>query len=172
MSVEFSPFDNEGRLIALEFNNFVLINIYVPNAGENLKRMDYRIKWDKKFRSYLKHINKKLLITGDFNVAFDKHLDIWNPNYDDKPGTTIEERSNFKKLLDIGLVDTYRKLYKTNKDYTYWSYRGGSFNNNRGWRLDYFVISKTLLNKVKKSKVIKMLKYPSDHAPILLDISK
>ena len=166
--VEMSPFDNEGRLIKLEFKTFTLINVYVPNAGQKLKRIDFRMDWDNKFRSYVKD-SKKTIIAGDLNVAYDKHLDIWNPVYNDKPGTTDKERINFKKLLSLGFIDTFRDLHKDKKKYSYWSYLGGGRKNNKGWRLDYFLVSKDLKKKVQESEILDDIQ-GSDHAPIILEI--
>lgn len=166
--IEMSPFDNEGRLIKLEFKSFTLINVYVPNAGENLKRLEFRNEWDKNFRKYVKN-KKKLIIAGDLNVAYDKNVDIWNPSYTDKPGTTEKERNNFKKLLDLGFIDTFRNLHKNKVKYSYWSYLGRGREKNKGWRLDYFLVSKDILKKVKDSDILDKVK-GSDHAPIILDI--
>jgi len=167
--VEMSPFDNEGRLIKLEFKSFTLINVYVPNAGQKLKRLDFRNEWDKNFRKYVKN-NKKLIIAGDLNVAYDKNIDIWNPSYNDKPGTTKKERTNFKKLLELGFVDTFRNLHKNKIKYSYWSYLGRGREKNKGWRLDYFLVSKDIFKKIKNSDILDKIK-GSDHAPIILDIN-
>lgn len=167
-NIEMSPFENEGRLIKLEFDNFTLINVYTPNAGIGLKRLDYRMDWDKNFRKYVKN-SKNTIITGDFNVAYDNHLDIWNPAYNDKAGTTPDERENFKKLLNMGFIDTFRYLRPKKVKYSYWSYLGNARSRNKGWRLDYFLVSDDLKNEVIKSDILDTV-MGSDHAPIILDI--
>ncbi len=168
-NVEMSPFDNEGRLIKLEFKKFTLINVYVPNAGIKLKRLEYRMKWDMKLRKYIKN-SKKTILTGDLNVAYNKNLDIWNSSYNDKAGVTPDERNNFKKLLNLGFIDTFRYLHPKKVKYSYWSYWGNARPKNKGWRMDYFLVSKDIKNKVIKSDILDKVK-GSDHAPILLDIN-
>lgn len=167
--VEMSPFENEGRLIKLEYKKFTLINIYVPNAGLKLKRLDYRMKWDNNLRKYIKN-SKKTIITGDLNIAYDKNLDIWNPLYNNKAGVTPEERNNFEKLLKVGFIDTFRYLHPKKVKYSYWSYLGKARSKNKGWRLDYFLVSKDLKSKVIRSDILDKIK-GSDHAPIILDIT-
>lgn len=165
--------DNEGRVITLEFKNYYLIHVYTPNSGQELKRLDYRINtWDVEFRNYIKDLNKikTVIVTGDLNVAHNE-IDIHNPKGNIKnAGFTKEERDNFSKLLnDVNLVDTYRELNPTGTDYSYWTYLFNSRKKNKGWRIDYFLISKEQLHWVKKSSIITNA-MGSDHAPILLEL--
>ena len=165
--------DNEGRVITLEFTKFYLIHVYTPNSGELLARLNYRVdKWDLEFNKYLHDLIKKkpIIVCGDLNVA-NEPIDIHDPKHNTKSaGYTIEERDNFKKLLsNLKLVDTYRYLYPTNIEYSYWSYRRQAREKNKGWRIDYFLVSDKLINKVNESAILTN-RFGSDHAPILLNI--
>ena len=167
-------FDDEGRVITLEFKDFFLVNVYTANSGEGLKRLDYRIKtWDTHFRNYVKGLNKKkpIIITGDLNVAHNE-IDLHNPKTNQKSaGFTKEERESFSKLLsDVDLIDTYRHLYPDKVEYSYWTYLFNSRSKNKGWRIDYFLVSKNKLGWVKDSKILTDI-MGSDHAPVLLKIS-
>jgi len=165
--------DNEGRMITLEFNNFYLINVYTPNSGVILGRLDWRINnWDYNFKDYIFKLQeiKPVIICGDLNVAH-KEIDLKNPKTNLKSaGFTIEERDSFEKLLNkCLLIDTYRYLNPNKIEYSYWSYLNKSRIKNTGWRIDYFLVSKKLLKKVLKSNILTDC-LGSDHAPIELNI--
>jgi len=166
--------DMEGRVITLEFKKMYLIHVYTPNSGEALARLKYRVDtWDVEFRKYLHDLQKKkpIIVCGDLNVAND-NIDIHDPKHNLKSaGFTIEERDSFKKLLnDLKLVDTFRNLYPNKIEYSYWSYRRKARENNKGWRIDYFLVSEKLQSMVKKSKILTTV-MGSDHAPIKLNIT-
>ena len=164
--------DNEGRIINLEFKDFYLINLYVPNAKRDLSRLDYRMTWEDDFKAYVKKLEEKkpVVICGDFNVAHNEN-DIKNARANvGKAGFTYEERDKFTILLESGLIDTWRYFNPDEKNkYTWWSYMGHARENNSGWRLDYFLISKDYLNKVNSSKILDDV-MGSDHCPIELDL--
>ena len=166
-----SPFDDEGRLICLEFEEYYLINVYVANAGQDLKRLDYRIGvWDVKLREFVSKLDKPVIIMGDMNVAH-KEIDIARPKYNLRtPGFTIEERESYKKLLDLGFVDTFRHFYPTTIKYTYWGYRFKCREKNIGWRIDAALVNKDLMNKVVSSEILDE-EVGSDHCPIVLELS-
>ena len=166
--------DNEGRLITCEFENYFLINVYTPNAGSILQRLDYRVNiWDSNFIKYIIKLqkNKPVIVCGDLNVAH-KEIDLKNPNKNLKTaGYTIEERTSFQKLLDkTKLIDTFRHLYTDLIKYTYWSYRFKSRLKNIGWRIDYFLISQQLINRLIESNILDKIE-GSDHAPIILELT-
>lgn len=166
-----SKYDEEGRVITLEFENFYYIASYVPNAGEGLKRLDFRLEYEKDFIEYVNELNQKkpIVYAGDLNVAHNE-IDIKNPKSNEhNPGFTKEEREAFTNLLSNGYVDTFRELYPNAVKYSWWSYRFNARKNNAGWRIDYFVVSKALMDKVKDSKIHNEI-YGSDHCPIELDI--
>ncbi len=165
--------DLEGRVITLEFKNYFLIHVYTPNSGESLQRLEYRTKeWDVLFRKYLKDLQskKKIIVCGDLNVA-NEDIDIHNPKTNKRTaGFTDEERTSFKKTLnDLKLIDTYRFLNKSKEEYSYWSYRFKSREKNKGWRIDYFLVSDKLKKNIIKSNILTEV-YGSDHAPIKLII--
>jgi exodeoxyribonuclease-3 len=166
--------DNEGRVITCEFKNFYLINVYTPNSGELLKRLDYRTQiWDVEFTNYIIELQKKkkVIVCGDLNVAHNE-IDLKNPKSNlHTAGFTIEERNSFNNLLNkTQLIDTFRFLNKDLIKYSYWSYRFNSRNKNVGWRIDYFLISKKLEKKVIKSDILIDI-LGSDHAPVILIIN-
>jgi len=164
--------DDEGRLITLEFEEFYLINTYVPNVKRDISRLDYRTLWEESFIKYVKDLeqNKPVVICGDFNVAHTE-IDIKNAKANiGNAGFTYEEREMFTTLLDSGLTDTYRFLNPTKTDsYTWWSYRLGVREKNIGWRIDYFLISKVLNPKLKQAMIYNEV-YGSDHCPIGIEI--
>jgi exodeoxyribonuclease-3 len=171
--VDNTEYDNEGRVITCEFNKYYVIHVYTPNSGESLKRLDYRVNtWDINFIKYLKILQKKknIILCGDLNVAHTE-IDLKNPKRNLKTaGFTIEERTSFNLLLDsTKMIDAFRYLYPSEVKYTYWSYRFNSRNNNNGWRIDYFLISKKLFKKNIKCDILDT--YGSDHAPIILEIN-
>ena len=169
LSIEKSPFDDEGRLLCLEFEEYYLINLYVPNAGQDLKRIKYRVEeWDVKLRKYIKSKTKPVIVVGDLNVAH-KEIDIARPKTNLRtPGYTIEERSSFDKLLGIGLIDTYRYIHPKEIKYSYWSYRFKCREKNLGWRIDYALVPEKMKSKIKRSEILDD-EIGSDHCPILLD---
>jgi exodeoxyribonuclease III len=171
--IDSKNYDMEGRVITLEFDKYYLIHVYTPNSGESLQRLNYRVdEWDKLFRKYIKKLNSKknIIVCGDLNVA-NEDIDIHNPKTNKKTaGFTNEERISFKKTLkDVNLVDTYRLLNPDKIEYSYWSYRFKSREKNKGWRIDYFLVSKKIIKKVTKSNILTNI-YGSDHAPIKLVI--
>lgn len=164
--------DKEGRVICAEFKDYFLINVYVPNSGQNLERLAYRKRWDTDFLHYLKDLeNKKpLIIAGDFNVAH-RPIDLKNDkaNYNKTAGYTQIEIDGMDNLIRSGFIDSFRYLHPNEVAYTYWSYRFKSRERNIGWRIDYVLISKPLKDKVITSKVLSDY-YGSDHCPICVDI--
>lgn len=164
--------DNEGRVIALEYKDVYVVNVYVPNSGEELKRLDYRMEWDGRFREYLLSLDKEkpVIAVGDFNVAH-KEIDIKNASSNRRhAGFTDEERENFSLLLKSGFADAFRELNPDAKGaYTYWSYMFSARARNTGWRIDYGCVSSRLMNEVKSFTIHNEI-YGSDHCPIELEI--
>lgn len=164
--------DNEGRVISAEYENFYLVNVYVPNSGQKLERLDYRKEWDDDFRAYLKNLEKTkpVILCGDLNVAH-RAIDLKNDksNYNKTAGYTQVEIDGMDKLLNAGFIDTYRHFNPETEAYTYWSYRFKARERNTGWRLDYFIVSENLLPQVKSSTILSMY-FGSDHCPIQLEI--
>lgn len=159
--------DCEGRVIALEFPEYFLVNVYTPNAGEELKRLPYRLQWDEAFRKYLKKLEKKkpVVVCGDLNVAH-KEIDLANPQANrGNSGFTDEERANFTKLLEAGFVDSFREINQEPKQYTWWTYRFGARAKNVGWRIDYFCFSKDL-RPAMQDAFIRPEVMGSDHCPV------
>ncbi|QIF05472.1 exodeoxyribonuclease III [Roseimicrobium sp. ORNL1] len=163
--------DNEGRVITAEFPDFYLVNVYTPNAQEQLKRLPYRLKWDADFRTYLKRLEqtKPVFSCGDFNVAHEE-IDIARPKENRKnPGFSDEERASFSELLNAGFIDTFRELEKGAHHYSWWSYRANARANNVGWRIDYWLMSQALRPKLKAARIRPDI-YGSDHCPVELEI--
>jgi exodeoxyribonuclease-3 len=164
--------DNEGRVICLEFEAFFLVNVYVPNSGQQLERLDYRKTWDDDFRSYLINLKKSkpVILCGDLNVAH-RPIDLKNDkaNYNKTAGYTQIEIDGMDNLLNAGFVDTYRHFHPDSVAYTYWSYRFKARERNSGWRIDYFLVSESLLEKIKNVAILSEY-YGSDHCPIQLEI--
>ena len=163
--------DHEGRIITLEFNDFYLVTVYVPNVKRDLTRLDYRMVWEDDFRNFLKKLEKSkpVVVCGDFNVAHTE-MDIKNAKANiGNAGFTYEERSKFSELLDSGFIDTFRYFHKDEIKYTWWSYLEGCRARNIGWRIDYFIVSKNIINKVTGAYIYDDI-MGSDHAPIGLDI--
>ncbi len=170
-SFDTEGFDNEGRTVCLEFENFYVVNNYVPNAQDGLARIDYRLDWEAKRRDYLKKLDSKkpVIVCGDLNVAHNE-IDLKNPGPNrGNAGFSDEERDAFNKLLDAGFVDAYRYLYPQKVEYSWWSYRMKARERNAGWRIDYFVLSDRIKNKIK-NVVIRGDVYGSDHCPVELFI--
>ena len=164
--------DQEGRVITLEFPEFYMITVYTPNSQRELTRLEYRQDWEDDFRKYLKKLDKKkpVVFCGDLNVAH-KEIDLKNPkNNRGNAGFTDEERQKFTELLDSGFIDTYRYLYPEKEAvYTWWSYMMNARERNIGWRIDYFVVSDRIKEKIKDAKILADI-MGSDHCPVELDI--
>ena len=165
LNVSYSPFDDQGRIICAEFNDYCLITVYVPNSGS---QFDYRISdWDRMFYKYLLTFTKKIIICGDFNVIASKKLDIYNPKLgNDSCGATDEEMENFKLFLKL-FVDTFRSKHPQEIKFSWWSNMYHARKKNNGWRIDYFLVSNNL--NFEDSNILTEIK-GSDHAPIYLII--
>ena len=164
-------YNDEGRVITLEFDNYYFVTAYVPNSGEELKRLDYRMIFEDDMREYLISLDKikPVIYTGDLNVAHNE-IDIKNPKANiNNAGFTKEERDKMTLLLSSGFIDTFRYLYNDKILYSWWSYRFHARENNAGWRIDYYLVSDRIKNKVKESTILTDI-YGSDHAPILLEM--
>jgi len=165
--------DREGRVITLEFPEFFMITVYTPNAQEGLARLDYRMSWDDDFRNYVQELDKikPVIICGDLNVAH-QEVDLKNPAQNRRnAGFTDEEREKFSLLLNAGFADTFRRLYPDRTDaYTWWTYRFNARARNAGWRIDYFLVSERLMEKVVDSRICAEV-MGSDHCPVLLEIN-
>lgn len=164
--------DHEGRVITLEFDDYYVITCYTPNSKSELARLDYRMIWEDDFLKYVKKLDEKkpVIYCGDLNVAH-KEIDLKNPGSNRKnAGFTDEEREKMSIALSSGFVDTFRKLYPDAKDmYSWWSYRASARAKNVGWRIDYFIVSQRLEDKIKEAK-IHMDITGSDHCPVELEI--
>lgn len=164
--------DQEGRVLTADFDNFYMVNVYVPNSGSGLKRLDYRSTWDVAFGDYLKRLRKKkpVIVTGDFNVAH-QPIDLARPksNYNKTSGYTQVEIDGMDYLHKAGFVDAYRMLYPEKVEYTFWSVRFGARAKNVGWRIDYFLVDKKLQDKIKDSYIDTEI-MGSDHCPLNLEI--
>lgn len=165
--------DHEGRVITLEMEQFYLITVYVPNSQDELKRLDYRMKWEDDFLAYLKKLEetKPVIVCGDLNVAH-KEIDLKNPKTNRRnPGFTDEEREKFSTWLDAGFTDTFRYFYPDQKEiYSWWSYRFKAREKNTGWRIDYFVTSALLDDKLADAKIHTEV-LGSDHCPVELTLN-
>jgi exodeoxyribonuclease-3 len=164
--------DKEGRAITLEFDDFYLVTEYTPNSQEKLARLDYRMLWEDAFRDYVKGLDQKkpVIICGDLNVAH-QEIDLKNPAANRKnAGFSDEERAKMTELLEAGFIDTYRYLYPdVTGVYTWWSYRFNARANNAGWRIDYFLVSERLKDKIGNVVIYDQV-MGSDHCPVLLDV--
>lgn len=165
--------DHEGRIITLEFENFFMITVYTPNSKQDLSRLDYRMVWEDDFKAYLKKLEEKkpVIVCGDMNVAH-KEIDLKNPKTNHKnAGFTDEEREKFTVLTESGFTDTFRHFYPDMTDiYSWWSYRFSARTKNAGWRIDYFIASKSLDDKLQDAKIHTDI-LGSDHCPVELDIN-
>ncbi len=165
--------DTEGRVITLEFDTFYLVTVYTPNSKRELERLDYRMLWEDAFKVYLKSLEEKkpVIVCGDMNVAHND-IDLKNPKTNHRnAGFTDEERQKFSALLDAGFIDTFRYFYPEQADiYSWWSYLFHAREKNAGWRIDYFLTSKSLQDKLEDAK-IHMQVMGSDHCPVELDIN-
>ena len=164
--------DTEGRAVTLEYGDFFLVCVYTPNAQDGLKRLDYRIAWEAAFRAYLLALDrqKPVIACGDMNVAHEE-IDLKNPKSNvGNPGFSDEERGKFTELLAAGFTDSFRFLYPDRRDaYSWWSYRAAARARNVGWRIDYFVISDRLRDKVKDAFILPEIP-GSDHCPVGLEL--
>ncbi len=166
--------DNEGRTVTAEFDDFYVVCCYTPNSQEELARLPLRMEWDDAFRSYVKALeeHKPVVICGDLNVAH-KPIDLKNPKTNERnAGYSIEERDKFSALLDAGFIDTYRLLYPDREEaYSWWSYRFKARERNVGWRIDYWLVSEVLKDRVRDA-AIEADVLGSDHAPVVLYLNK
>ena len=164
--------DHEGRVITLEMEEFFLVCVYTPNAQDGLKRLEYRMRWEDDFREYLKKLSaiKGVIVGGDLNVAH-KEIDLKNPKSNRmNPGFTDQERGQFTNLLDAGFIDTFRYFHPDQTDiYSWWSYRFQARQKNIGWRIDYFVASENLKDRLESARIHTEI-YGSDHCPVELII--
>lgn len=165
--------DTEGRIQCAEYENFYLVNVYVPNSGQKLDRLEYRKQWDIDFLNYLKKLEKKkpVIVCGDLNVAHTA-IDLKNDkaNYNKTAGYTQVEIDGMDNYISAGFVDIFRYLHPDAIEYTYWSYRFKARERNTGWRIDYFLASNSLVDKIKSMQIVSGY-YGSDHCPISLDIT-
>ncbi len=164
-------YNDEGRVITLEYDSFYLVNAYVPNSQDGLKRLDYRMIYEDELRKYLCELNEKkpVIYCGDLNVAHEE-IDIKNPKANVKnAGFSPEERAKMTELLKAGFTDTYRYLHPTKIEYSWWSYRFNARANNAGWRIDYFIVSNSLRDKIAEANIYTEV-FGSDHCPVELII--
>ena len=164
-------YNDEGRLITLEYETFFFVTVYTPNSQDELKRLGFRMDFEEDFKDYLKRLDaqKPVVLCGDLNVAHER-IDLKNPSNNRRnAGFTDEEREKFTDLLNEGFVDTFRTLYPDTVKYSWWTYRFGARKRNAGWRLDYFVISERLMDKVTDSEIHDTI-HGSDHCPVSLTI--
>lgn len=164
--------DKEGRVLTLEFEEFYLTTVYVPNSGSELLRLNYRTTWDQDFLAYLKKLEetKPVIVCGDFNVAH-KAIDLARPkeNYNKAAGYMQEEIDGMDAFTSNGLVDTFRLIHGDTVKYTWWSYRGGARERNVGWRIDYFLVSESYAAKIKDAFILNEV-MGSDHCPVGIEI--
>ena len=165
--------DKEGRVITLEFDEFYLVNCYTPNSKRELERLDYRMIWEDEFRKYLLNLDKvkPVILCGDLNVAH-KEIDLKNPKSNHRnAGFTDEERNKMTELLEVGFTDSFRHLYPDKKEcYSWWSYMANSRARNIGWRIDYFITSKTIEKDIQESTIYSDV-MGSDHCPVGIEIN-
>ena len=164
--------DQEGRVITAEYESFYLVDCYTPNSQRELTRLDYRMKWEDDFRKYLEELNQKkpVILCGDLNIAHNE-IDLKNPKTNrHNAGFTDEERNKMTELLGAGFTDSFRYLYPDKTDiYSWWSYMFHAREKNAGWRIDYFIVSDSIKDKIKESKILTEI-MGSDHCPVELDI--
>jgi exodeoxyribonuclease-3 len=166
--------DTEGRAVTLEFDDHFLVCVYTPNAQDGLRRLDYRMAWEDAFRDYLLKLDtqKPVIACGDMNVAHEE-IDLKNPKTNiGNPGFSYEERGKFTELLEAGFTDSFRWLYPERENaYSWWSYRAAARERNVGWRIDYFIVSNRLREKIKEAFILPEI-MGSDHCPIGLDLTE
>lgn len=163
--------DHEGRVITLEMPQFYLVTVYTPNSQDELRRLDYRMQWERDFQDYLLKLNarKPVVVCGDMNVAHEE-IDLKNPKTNRRnAGFTDEEREAMTRLLDSGFVDTFRRLHPDEVTYSWWSYRFRAREKNTGWRIDYFLVSESLAPRVAEAKIHTQI-MGSDHCPVEVDL--
>jgi exodeoxyribonuclease III len=166
--------DTEGRVLCLEYEKFFMVDVYVPNSGNDLKRLDYRQEWDLAFFNYLKKLEKTkpVIVCGDFNVAH-KPIDIARPkaNYNKSAGFMQEEIDGMDRYTNEGLVDTFRHFHPKEADkYSWWSYRAGAREKNVGWRIDYFLVSKSFISSIASANIMNEI-MGSDHCPVCIEVA-
>lgn len=169
--IDIREHDREGRVLAAEYEDFFLVNVYVPNSKRDLSRLDYRQRWDADFLAYLKKLEKTkpVILCGDLNVAHTE-IDLANPKANVRNhGFTIEERSGFTAMITAGFVDTFREFEPGGGHYTWWSPLSGARARNVGWRIDYFLISNSLRPRLKKALILRDVP-GSDHCPVGIEI--
>ena len=163
--------DQEGRVLTCEYDDFYVVNCYTPNSKDGLLRLDYRMVWEDAFRNYLKDLekNKPVILCGDLNVAHTE-IDLKNPKTNRmNAGFTDQERSKMSELLKSGMIDTYRYFYPEKIEYSWWSYRFKAREKNAGWRIDYFITSDSLKDRLKDARIYTEV-FGSDHCPVGLEI--
>lgn len=161
--------DHEGRVVTVEFDDFYLVNVYVPNSQDGLRRLDYRMNWEDAFRGFVKSLEsrKPVVVCGDMNVAHEE-IDLKNPSTNHfNAGFSDEERSKFTELLGSGFIDTWRFQHPDEVKYSWWSYRGGARFRNAGWRIDYFLVSESLREHIFSTEILNDIA-GSDHCPVVL----
>ena len=165
--IDIDEHDHEGRVITLEMADFYLVTVYTPNSQDGLRRLDYRMKWEDDFQAYLHKLDEKkpVIVCGDMNVAH-QEIDLKNPKTNHKnAGFTDEEREKMTQLLSNGFIDTFRTLYPEQVTYSWWSYRFRAREKNTGWRIDYFLISERLKDRLEDAKIHTEI-MGSDHCPV------
>ena len=165
--IDIDEHDHEGRVITLEMEDFYLVTVYTPNSQDGLRRLDYRMKWEDDFQAYLHKLDEKkpVIVCGDMNVAH-QEIDLKNPKTNRKnAGFTDEEREKMTQLLSNGFIDTFRTLYPEQVTYSWWSYRFRAREKNTGWRIDYFLISERLRDRLEDAKIHTEI-MGSDHCPV------
>jgi exodeoxyribonuclease-3 len=173
--INMTEHDTEGRVLCLEYETFFLVNVYVPNSGSELKRLGYRQTWDSAFFDYLKDLEKvkPVIVCGDFNVAH-KDIDLARPkaNYNKYAGYMQEEIDGMNRFTEGGLADTFRRLHPGETErYSWWSYRAGARSKNIGWRIDYFLVSDSIIPSVKNAFILEEIT-GSDHCPVGIELKK
>ncbi len=169
--IDMEEHDQEGRVLTLEYENFYLINVYTPNAQDELRRLSYRMVWEDEFRLFLMRLDQKkgVIVCGDLNVAHEE-IDLKNPKTNhNSPGFSDQEREKMTRLLKSGFIDTFRALYPTKVQYSWWSYRMNAREKGVGWRIDYFIISERLKLALKEAKIHDDV-FGSDHCPVSIEI--
>ena len=169
--IDINEHDHEGRVITLEMDDFYLVTVYTPNSQDELRRLEYRMKWEDDFQSYLHKLDeiKPVIVCGDMNVAH-QEIDLKNPKTNRRnAGFTDEERQKMTQLLSNGFIDTFRTLYPEQVTYSWWSYRFRAREKNTGWRIDYFLISERLRDRLVDAKIHTEI-MGSDHCPIEIDL--
>ena len=165
--IDIDEHDHEGRVITLEMDDFYLVTVYTPNSQDGLRRLEYRMKWEDDFQAYLHKLDEKkpVIVCGDMNVAH-QEIDLKNPKTNHKnAGFTDEEREKMTQLLNNGFIDTFRTLYPEQVTYSWWSYRLRAREKNTGWRIDYFLISERLKDRLEDAKIHTEI-MGSDHCPV------